>query len=46
MRISRSMFLRMLEGYPDAARRLRELIASRTDQWTREIENVRATLTG
>ncbi|HKM88292.1 MAG TPA: cyclic nucleotide-binding domain-containing protein [Xanthobacteraceae bacterium] len=44
MRISRSMFLRMLEGYPDAAQRLRELIASRADQWTREIENVRATL--
>ncbi len=44
MRISRSMFLRMLEGYPDAAERLRELIASRTDQWTREIENVRAAL--
>jgi CRP-like cAMP-binding protein len=44
MRISRSMFLRMLEGYPDAAQRLRELIASRTDQWTREIENIRAAL--
>ena len=45
MRISRSMFLRMLEGYPDAAQRLRDLIASRTDQWTREMENVRAALT-
>jgi|SRR5208282_1982508 len=45
LRISRSMFLKMLEGYPDAAERLRELIASRTDQWTREIENVRAALT-
>jgi CRP-like cAMP-binding protein len=44
IRISRSMFLRMLEGYPDAAQRLRELIASRSDQWTREIENVRAAL--
>jgi CRP-like cAMP-binding protein len=44
MRISRSMFVRMLEGYPDAAQRLRELIASRSDQWTREIENVRAAL--
>jgi hypothetical protein len=39
------MFLKMLDGYPDAAQRLRELIASRTDQWTREIENVRAALT-
>jgi len=44
MRISRSMFLRMLEGYPDAAQRLRELIASRSDQWAREVENVRAAL--
>ena len=39
------MFLRMLEGYPDAAHRLREMIASRADQWAREIENVRAALT-
>jgi CRP-like cAMP-binding protein len=45
MRISRSMFLRMLEGYPDAALRLRDLIASRSNQWTREMENVRAALT-
>jgi CRP-like cAMP-binding protein len=44
LRISRSMFLRMLEGFPDAALRLRELFVSRTDQWAREIENVRAAL--
>jgi CRP-like cAMP-binding protein len=44
MRISRAMFLKMLEGYPDAARRLREVIAARADQWGREIENVRAVL--
>ena len=44
MRISRSMFLRMLEGYPDAAQRLREMMASRADQWAREMENVRSTL--
>jgi CRP-like cAMP-binding protein len=46
LRISRSMFLRMLEGYPDAAQRLRDLLASRADQWAREIENVRAALAG
>jgi hypothetical protein len=46
LRISRSMFLRMLEGYPDAAQRLRDLLASRSDQWAREIENVRAALAG
>jgi CRP-like cAMP-binding protein len=45
LRISRSMFLRMLEGYPDAAQRLRDLLASRADQWARDIENVRAALT-
>ncbi len=44
LRISRTMFLKMLEGYPDAARRLRDEIAARADQWTREMENVRAVL--
>jgi CRP-like cAMP-binding protein len=44
MRISRSMFLKVLEGYPDAALRLRELVAGRTDQWVRDLENVRAAL--
>lgn len=32
LRISRSMFLRVLEGHPDAARRLRDDLASRTSQ--------------
>jgi CRP-like cAMP-binding protein len=45
LRISRAMFLKMLESFPDAAQRLRELMASRSDQWTREIDNVRAALT-
>ena len=45
LRLSRSMFLRVLDGYPDAAMRLREHIASRADQWARELENVRAALT-
>ena len=44
MRLSRAMFVKMLESYPDAAVRMRELIVSRADQWTREIENVRAAL--
>jgi CRP-like cAMP-binding protein len=44
IRISRALFLKMLEGYPDSARRLRDLIASRTDQWTREIQNVAGVL--
>jgi len=44
IRISRSLFLKMLDGYPDAAVRLRDSLATRTDQWTREIQNVRRTL--
>jgi len=44
LRISRTMFLRMLDSYPEAAQRLRELIAARADQWAREMENVRAAL--
>jgi len=46
MRISRSMFLRMLDGYPDAANRLREMLASRSDHWTREMQLVRSALLG
>jgi len=44
MRLPRSLFLKMLEGYPDAARRMHEVIAARADQWAREMENVRAAL--
>ena len=44
MRLPRAMFLKMLEGYPEAALRMREVIAARADQWGREIENVRAAL--
>jgi CRP-like cAMP-binding protein len=44
LRISRAMFLKMLESFPDAAQRLRELIATRADQWAREMENVRSAL--
>jgi len=34
----------MLEGFPDAARRLRDHIATRTNQATRDMIDVRATL--
>jgi CRP-like cAMP-binding protein len=44
LRIPRAMFLKMLEGYPDAARRLREMMAARADQWSHDMENVRAAL--
>jgi CRP-like cAMP-binding protein len=45
LRISRAMFVKMLEGYPDAAERLRDLIAARADEWARDFENVRSALT-
>ena len=44
IRVSRGLFLKMLEGYPEAAWKLRDAIALRTDQWTSEMENVRAGL--
>jgi CRP-like cAMP-binding protein len=44
LRISRTMFRKMLEGYPEAAHRLRDLIAARADQWARDMENVRDAL--
>lgn len=45
MRISRATFLKVLDSYPDAAAHLRDLLASRSDQWAREMANIRATLT-
>jgi hypothetical protein len=34
----------MLDSFPEAARKLREILAARLDQATREISNVRAVL--
>jgi CRP-like cAMP-binding protein len=44
LRIPRPLFLKMLEGYPDAAKRLRDALAKRTDSAARDISNVRAGL--
>jgi CRP-like cAMP-binding protein len=44
LRIPRTLFLKMLEGYPDAARLLRDAIASRAEQSARDISGVRAKL--
>jgi CRP-like cAMP-binding protein len=46
LRIPRSLFLKMLEGYPDAATKLRDIIAGRADQSTKEIYGVRSLLEG
>jgi len=45
IRISRSLFKKMLEGYPDAAMRLRDVMAERLDTWEREIGAVRSGMT-
>ena len=42
--IPRPLFLKMLDSFPDSARKLRDLFAGRLDQSTREISNVRAVL--
>lgn len=44
IRISRSLFLKMLEGYPEAAVTLREQLASRVDHSMRDLRDIRAKL--
>ena len=44
MRISRAMFVKMLESNPEAAQRLRTLFASRADQLASDFEKVHAML--
>ena len=44
LRISRSLFRKMLEGYPAAAKQLRELMAERVDDWTRTLGGVKVAL--
>jgi CRP-like cAMP-binding protein len=44
LRISRATFLKILDSYPEAAQRLRQLLASRADHWAQEMENIRTAL--
>jgi CRP-like cAMP-binding protein len=44
LRISRATFLKILDSYPEAAQRLRELLASRAGHWAQEMENIRSAL--
>jgi CRP-like cAMP-binding protein len=46
IRIPRSLFLKMLEGYPEAAERLREDILRRAVEASRDINAVRGALDG
>ena len=44
IRIPRNLFRKMLEGYPDAAEKLREIMGARLQTWTRELGAVRRKL--
>jgi CRP-like cAMP-binding protein len=44
IRIPRSLFLKMLEGYPAAAKKMRDAMAQRVDQWGHELASVKARL--
>ncbi len=44
LHIPRPLFIKMLDSFPDAARRVREVLATRLDQSTREVYSVRAML--
>ena len=44
IRISRNLFRKMLEGYPAAAKQLRDMMAERVDGWTRELGGVKQKL--
>lgn len=44
MRIPRALFLRMLQGYPDVAERLRQAMVERTQRLTLELFSVRHAL--
>jgi CRP-like cAMP-binding protein len=44
IRISRSLFRKMLEGYPAAAQRMRDIMAERVDAWSRELSAVKGAL--
>ena len=45
IRISRSLFRKMLEGYPAAAQKMRDMVAERVDGWTRDLGDVKTALT-
>jgi CRP-like cAMP-binding protein len=44
IRISRSLFKKMLEGYPAAAVKLRDIMAERLNSWERELGTVRSAM--
>jgi CRP-like cAMP-binding protein len=41
IRITRNLFKKMLEGYPEAAVKLRDIMAERVEEWTQELAAVK-----
>lgn len=46
VRITRQLFMKMLEGYPDAAVRMRDALAKRASDTVRDFSRVRSALVG
>src|SRR5512146_3098755 len=44
VRISRNLFRKMMEGYPDAAEKLRDMMADRVGGWMHELSSVKRML--
>jgi len=44
IRISRSLFRKMLEGYPAAAQKMRDMVAERVDGYARELDGVKGAM--
>jgi len=44
IRITRNLFKKMLEGYPEAAVKLRDIMAERVDDWTQELAAVKSVM--
>lgn len=44
IRISRSLFRKVLESYPAAAQKLRDMVAQRVDDWTRDLGGAKGKL--
>ena len=46
LRIPRALFLKMLDGYPEAAARLRDILATRIAESERDMRRIRSALDG
>jgi CRP-like cAMP-binding protein len=46
VRIPRTLFRKVLEGYPAAAKRLRDMMAERLQDWTQDLSKLRTRIEG